>query len=106
MPRAKRGVRFPHKANNGHASEGRRSSFSDFSEEGSSPTKPRSSSSQLQQQALGDIKEVRLQSLNEDCDILLSFLPFLFLFFPFFFFFLLSSLFTRLARLGPKMFQC
>jgi phosphatidate cytidylyltransferase len=40
MTRSKRGVRFPHKTANGHTSgsDGRRSSFSDMSEEGS-PTK-------------------------------------------------------------------
>jgi phosphatidate cytidylyltransferase len=43
--KSKRGVRFPHKTHNGHASgsDGRRSSFSDMSEEGS-PSKNRANS--------------------------------------------------------------
>ncbi|KAL2753121.1 hypothetical protein ACRALDRAFT_2030181 [Sodiomyces alcalophilus JCM 7366] len=57
MARGKRGVRFPHKANNGHASEGRRSSFSDYSEEDLPPVKSRSSSSQLQQKTANEMKE-------------------------------------------------
>ncbi|EEY22462.1 phosphatidate cytidylyltransferase [Verticillium alfalfae VaMs.102] len=44
MPRGKRGVKFPHKANNGNA-DGRRSSFSDYSEDGS-PIRQRSGSGQ------------------------------------------------------------
>lgn len=38
MSRPKRGVRFSHKSGNGSGSEGRRSSFSDVSEDGS-PTR-------------------------------------------------------------------
>lgn len=49
MARTRRGVKFPHKAN-GHG-EGRRSSFSDVSEDGS-PTKQRSGA------ALDNIVEV------------------------------------------------
>lgn len=59
MPRAKRGVKFTHKANNGHTDGARRSSMSDYSEEGSqqgSPTKSKSG----QQHQLDGIAEVCL----------------------------------------------
>ncbi|KAH6664007.1 phosphatidate cytidylyltransferase [Plectosphaerella plurivora] len=61
MPRPKRGVKFPHKSDNGSASGARRSSFSDYSEDGSqhgSPVRRRTSGSQQQRPQLDNIEEL------------------------------------------------
>ena len=54
MANGRRNVKFSHRASNGHKADGRRSSFSDVSEDGS-PTKAKSSAAAA---AMDQIEEV------------------------------------------------
>lgn len=65
MARPKHGVRFSHKGGNGSGSEGRRSSFSDVSEDGS-PSRSKV------QATLETVSEVRLQTTCSGGDSPLS----------------------------------